>query len=676
MLRTNRLANQTSPYLLQHAANPVDWYPWGDEAFAVARATGKPVLLSIGYSACHWCHVMAHESFEDPDTARLMNDQFVNVKVDREERPDIDRIYQLAQQLVSRQGGGWPLTMFLAPDDQRPFFGGTYFPPVEQHGLPAFRTVLSRVAAYWREQQPALRAQGQALVDTLAQLDGPSGDADSALHDGPLRALRAALEQRFDRVHGGFGPAPKFPHPMLLQRLLRDWRATARSDAPDLQALYMATLTLKRMADGGLHDALGGGFARYSVDERWEIPHFEKMLSDNALLLSVYAEATLATGEPAFAQVSAETADFLLRDFRLAGGAFGTSFDADSEGEEGRFYSWSRPEIEAALGPVDAALFAARFGLADPPNFGPRWVLVARQEIASLAQDGRHGTRDEHELGVRLDGLRERLRAIRASRTPPARDEKILPAWNALAIRGLSDAARTLGRQDYATAACTALDALRKACKPIYLEDHALLLDAVLALATVRLRAADLVFATTLAEALLEKFEDSEHGGFFHTSHDHEALIHRSRTFADDATPNGNAVAIRALLLLGTLLAEPRYLASADRALRAGWSRLAAQPLAHASLATALEAQLHPATVVILRGEDEALHLWHRELQRLYQPSLHVFAVLQDAGELPPAIAAKTHRGKVAAYVCRGLTCQAPVEDLAALLEMLRTMAD
>ncbi len=313
----NRLADATSPYLLQHARNPVDWYPWGQQAFDAARTLHRPILLSIGYSACHWCHVMAHESFEDQATADLMNRLFVNIKVDREERPDIDRIYQIAHQLLTRRGGGWPLTMFLTHDDQRPFFGGTYFPPEPRLGMPDFRTVLSRVAEYYREHETDLRAQCTALVDALASIDAPGpGPGPAHLSDGPLKVLREQLEQRFDRNYGGWSPAPKFPHAGIIERLLRDWHASSDSASPDLNALFMATLTLKRMADGGLYDQLGGGFCRYSVDERWEIPHFEKMLYDNGALLAAYADAASATGEPAFGKVTRETADFLLREMQ------------------------------------------------------------------------------------------------------------------------------------------------------------------------------------------------------------------------------------------------------------------------------------------------------------------------------------------------------------------------
>jgi uncharacterized protein YyaL (SSP411 family) len=682
----NRLADETSPYLLQHATNPVDWFPWGDAAFAQARATGKPVLLSIGYSACHWCHVMAHESFEDPATAAVMNELFVNIKVDREERPDVDRIYQLAHQLLTRRSGGWPLTMFLTHDDQRPFFGGTYFPPVPRHGMPGFPSLLGRVAQYYQGQHAQLRDQTRALVNALADIDAPAPAADQPLTDAPLLLLRTQLEQRFDREHGGFSPAPKFPHAGLIGRLLRDWHASAASPRPDLNALFMATLTLKRMADGGLFDQLGGGFCRYSVDERWEIPHFEKMLYDNGALLSAYADAATATGDDAFARVAAHTADFLLRELRAPGGAFHSSFDADSDGHEGTYYLWTPAQVTAALGNDAAPLFMARHGLDLAPNFEGSWHLRAAREISDLAQGGEFGG-DEVELTLRLDEARARLLQLRGQRTAPARDDKVLTSWNALAIKGLADAARALGRSDLAQAAHTALDWLQQhhwrdgrllatskggdAHLAAYLDDHALLIDAILSLLTVHFSADALHFATRLADALLLRFEDREHGGFYFTAHDHEALIHRSRSFTDDATPSGNAIAASALRKLGWLLGNSDYLAAAERTLRAAWPTLVENPLSQAHMASALEEHLQPHTFVILRGEPGQIRLWQQELQRAWRPGVSVIAISADAEALPPALAGKRPRGAVAAYVCRGSVCAEPEQDLAALLQAL-----
>src|SRR5690349_5579318 len=369
----NRLAKETSPYLQQHAANPVDWHPWGREALELAKSSGKPILLSVGYSACHWCHVMAHESFEDEATAKLMNDLFVNIKVDREERPDLDKIYQFAHQVLTQRGGGWPLTMFLAHDDQKPFFGGTYFPNQPRYGMPAFGTILRRVAEYYREQREELRAQNESLMAVYADLTPEPAGAAVPLTAAPIDGLRQQLAGSFDKRYGGFGDAPKFPHPASIDRLLHHWHASAVTTAPDLQALYMATLTLTRMAEGGLYDQLGGGFARYSVDQFWMIPHFEKMLYDNGALLASYAEAALATGEPLFERITNETGEWLLREMRDESGGFWSAYDADSEGHEGKFYVWSREEAEAALEPLEWRVFSRRFGFDESPNFEGAW---------------------------------------------------------------------------------------------------------------------------------------------------------------------------------------------------------------------------------------------------------------------------------------------------------------
>ena len=378
---TNRLSAETSPYLLQHADNPVDWYPWGDEAFEEAKKTGKPVLLSIGYSACHWCHVMAHESFEDEAIAEVMNRLFVNIKVDREERPDVDKIYQTAHQLLTQRGGGWPLTMFLDGENQRPFFGGTYFPNNARHGLPAFTDLLEKVATFFIEQRDEVRAQSDQLLGVFKQLEPAASDETTELGPAPVQQARDTFAQSFDRDFGGFGSAPKFPQPTTIDRLLRHWRASANETEPDLDALLMATLSLTRMADGGLFDHVGGGFCRYSVDRYWQIPHFEKMLYDNGPLLAMYAQAALATGETSFKDTANATADWMLADMQADNGGFFSSRDADSEGEEGIYYLWTPEQVESLLG-EDYAVFAARFGLDKEANSEGQWHLSVREPIA------------------------------------------------------------------------------------------------------------------------------------------------------------------------------------------------------------------------------------------------------------------------------------------------------
>ena len=662
----NALANETSPYLRQHADNPVDWLPWGAEALARARREDKPILLSVGYAACHWCHVMAHESFENEATARLMNALYVNIKVDREERPDIDRIYQLAQQMLTGRGGGWPLTMFLLPEDQRPFFGGTYFPPESRHGLPAFRDLLTHVAQYHRDHAGELREPATAVVAALERLNETGDAAAAALDATPIARARSQLQRAFDSDWGGFGGAPKFPHPNFVSRLLRDWHATANDEQPDLQALYMATLTLTRMAGGGLFDALGGGFFRYCVDGQWQIPHFEKMLYDNAQLLASYTEAACATGEALFRDVADRTADFLLTELRAPDGGFYSSYDADSEGHEGRYYVWTREQAQSLLSADEYAVLADRHGLDRPANFEGAWHLQGA------------GTQPPDELA---DHARAKLLAARRRRVPPGLDDKRLTSWNALAIRALAIAARGLGRADCAQAAQDGLQFLRRkhwrdgrllatsaggeARGMAFLDDYAFLADAILELCTVRFDAASLDFGRELLDVLLDHFGDAASGGFWFTADDHERLITRSRSFSDDALPSGNGVAALALQRYGYLLGEPRYLAAAERCLRAAASQLARDSLQHATLLGALEEYLQPPEIVILRGAAGDIEPWRRQLAKLYAPRRVVLAVPDDAEGLPPAIAAKPAVAeRVSAYVCRGSVCSAPLHTL------------
>jgi uncharacterized protein len=674
-----RLNAETSPYLREHAGNPVEWWPWGPAALAEAKRLDRPILLSVGYSACHWCHVMARESFADAATARILNARFVSIKVDREERPDLDRIYQIAQQLITHRGGGWPLTMFLAPEDQVPFFGGTYFPNTARHGLPPFTTLLEKVADYYAGHRAEIRAQGARLLEVFATFAGPGTPA--APDARPLARARAALEASFDPESGGFGSAPKFPHPPYLELLLRTWAASAHTEPPDLKALYMATLTLTRMAEGGIFDQVGGGFARYSVDGGWEIPHFEKMLYDNALLLALYAEAARATGEPRFRATALATAGWALAEMRAPEGAFYSSLDADSEGEEGKYYVFARAELEAALPGAEYACLASRFGLDGPPNFeGHAFHLAARRSFEEVASLTGHG--DAQALvAAALAGLKP----LRAARVRPHRDEKILTSWNALMIRALAVSARALEEPAFLAAADEALAALRRvlwseghlyatykdgrAQVPGFLDDHAFLADALLALLECRYEPRDLADAIRLAEGLLARFAD-ERGGFWFTADDAERLMHRPKSYADDAIPAGNGIAARVLLRLGTLLAEPRYLEAAERTIAAAGSALAEHPEGHATLLGALDELLNGLESVVIRGAEASA--WSAALAKLYSPRRFVIAIPEDAGGLPAALAGKQVPGATAAFICRGTSCEAPVRSLSALLTRLR----
>jgi uncharacterized protein YyaL (SSP411 family) len=666
----NHLAAETSPYLLQHAENPVDWHPWGDAALALARSSGKPILLSIGYSACHWCHVMAHESFEDPGIAALMNEHFVNIKVDREERPDLDQIYQAAHALLARRSGGWPLTMFLTPAGE-PFYGGTYFPKEGRYGLPGFRDLLPRVAQAYREQGPAIAEQNARLREALQALE-PEPPSGGTLPQGASAAALAALEQSFDPVHGGFGGAPKFPHPTDLEFCLR---MGVRTNDP--KALAVVRTTLARMAEGGIHDQLGGGFCRYSVDAEWTIPHFEKMLYDNGPLLGLYADAARATGDAAFAAVAHGIVGWLTGVMRAPDGAFYSSEDADSEGEEGKFYVWTPDEARALLSADDYAVAARHFGLDGPPNFeGHAWHLRVVRPLADVARELGLSQADAE---ARLARAKSALLTARAKRVRPGRDDKILTSWNALAIAGLARAARALDVPEWADLATAAADALRAsvwrsgrllatrkdahAHLNAYLDDYAFLLAALLELMQTRFRVADLDWARALAETLLAQFEDRAHGGFFFTSHDHETLIHRQKPGHDGATPSGNGVAAQALIALGHLAAEPRYVEAGERAVRAFADGLAQSPAGFATLLGALDDVLAPPSAVLLAGDAAVCAQWHRALERTLRPAVRVFDV---AGAALPAALAKgpaPPTGAVA-WVCHGTHCLPPLADL------------
>jgi uncharacterized protein len=675
-MRRNHLAEETSPYLKQHADNPVDWYPWGEAALTKAASENKPILLSIGYSACHWCHVMAHESFEDAATAALMNELFVNIKVDREERPDLDKIYQIAQQMLTHGSGGWPLTMFLSPRDQQPFFGGTYFPKEPRFGMPAFQDLLLRVAQYFREQGAEIAVQTEQLQAALASLT-PQSQPGVTLDASPLSAARAALERTFDPEFGGFTGAPKFPHPNSIERCLRHWYASSSSPSPDLKSLYMGSLTLTRMAQGGIFDQLGGGFARYSVDGSWMIPHFEKMLYDNAQLLCEYARACLATGEALFARVANETADWTLRDMHSPQGGFYSSLDADSQGIEGKFYVWNQAEVQALLTAAEYAAITPYFGLNREANFEGEWHLHTHESVEAIAERLSEPAAAVQSL---IESARTKMLEARNLRVWPARDEKILTAWNALMIKGLALASRVLRRPDLADAAFAAVDFLRhhlwrdgrllatykdgRAHLPAYLDDYAFLTDALLELLQTRWRSSDLAFAQQLAGVLLEQFQDSLAGGFFFTAQEHEALILRSKSYADDSLPSGNGVAASVLGRLGVLLGETSYLDAAERTLRAAWPAIQDYPQAHMSLINSLEDLLSPLQVFIIRGDAAAATQWAADLGVLYAPSRMIFAIPSDAPDLPPALAAKSAAGGTVAYLCTGMTCSAPLTSL------------
>jgi uncharacterized protein YyaL (SSP411 family) len=675
----NRLAKETSPYLQQHADNPVDWYAWGEEALGEAKRTGKPILLSVGYSACHWCHVMAHESFEDPQIAKVMNDNFVNIKVDREERPDIDQIYQLAQAMITQRNGGWPLTMFLTPD-QLPFFGGTYFPNAPRYGMPAFPELLKRVRQFYDENPDEIREQGRQLAAALERMAPRAGARTTEFSAEPLDEAAAYLGEAFDKRHGGFSGAPKFPHPDTIELLLR--RFASRGDRA---ALDNALFTLRAMARGGIYDQVGGGFARYSIDAEWAIPHFEKMLYDNGWLIRLYADAWAITREPLFEKVVIDTAAWAMREMQAPQGGYYSSLDADSEGEEGKFYVWTVDEVAKLLTPEEFEVASAVFGLDRPPNFeNEYWHLVIARPLAEVA--GALGM-NEGAAEVLLDSAREKLRIAREKRVRPGRDEKILTSWNALMIGGMAHAARIFGRDDWLTSARAALGFIRgtmwkdgkllatakdgTAHLDAYLDDHAYLVAALLEVLQADFDARDLAWAEELGRVLLDQFFDPQEGGFFFTSHGHERLIQRPKPGPDNATPSGNAVAAFALNRLSFLTGEMRFSEASARTISLFAPQVERQPAAFGTLLAALEEQLKPPRTVIVTGPREAFGPWHALLDSAYLPTTIVVFIHSDLDPLPAPLA-KPVEDVVRAYVCEGATCLAPIDTPDRLRQQLQ----
>ena len=677
----NALADETSPYLLQHAHNPVKWYPWSEATLARAKEEGKPILLSIGYSACHWCHVMAHESFEDEETAALMNCEFINIKVDREERPDIDKIYQTAQQLLTGRTGGWPLTMFLMPEDQTPFFGGTYFPPQPRHGLPGFKSLLTRVAQVWQEDRPALTEQNGAFLQALAQTQEPQASGpDPVLDSGPVRRCVELLARAFDAREGGFGGAPKFPHPVNIELLLGHHALTGDAGARD-----MALLTLEKMAQGGIYDQIGGGFCRYSVDALWRIPHFEKMLYDNGPLLGLYAQAWRSSGRELFRRTAIGAAHWVMREMQDRDGGYYSSLDADSEGEEGKFYTWEPGEAHRLLSKVEFNDFVQYSGLDRPDNFEGRWHLYVAHTAQAIAdQSGRN----PDEVTQNLDRAREKLFREREGRVRPGRDDKVLTSWNALMLKGMSSAARHLQEPDCYQSALRCLDFIHanlwdgkrlaatykdgRARLNAYLDDYAFLIDAIIHLLACKWSSHWLEFAMQLADTLLEQFFDEGQGGFFFTSHDHETLLQRRKDFGDDSLPAGNGVAALSLLLLGHLTGRQDYLDAAAQTLKCAWGLLQRAPHAGAAMLTALMEHNNPRQVIILRGKEETLTAWQQQLEPLLGLRALLFAIPSAATNLPDLLEQKQTDQAATAFICTGFTCLEPISDLGELQGVLR----
>jgi len=689
-VRANRLAAESSPYLRQHQHNPVDWYPWGDEALERARREDKPILLSIGYSACHWCHVMERESFENPATAALMNASFVSVKVDREERPDLDTIYMNAVQMLTGSGG-WPLTVFLTPDGE-PFYGGTYFPPDDRYGRPGFPRVLESLARAWRDSREEVARSTQQLMAGLDRLSRFEPKPEAVHPDTVARGAERLL-QHCDPDHGGIGGAPKFPNVPAFALLLRRWRATGRAELLDV-----VTRALTSMARGGIHDQLGGGFHRYSVDAQWLVPHFEKMLYDNVQLVPLYLDAFLATGDPLYRDVARRTLDYLQREMTHPEGGLYSSQDADTEGEEGKTYLWRIEEIRQLLDPETAEIVCRYYQVDEVGNFAEPGHSDRKSILhVALTRDelGRLFRRDPSDTDAVLERGRHALLAARNQRPQPGLDDKILTSWNALAIRAFARGAAVLDDRHLLDAAVRVADFLDAhltradgrllrtwkdgvARHPAYLDDHAFLATACLDLFAATGNVRHLATARRLAEILLRDFADDEAGGFFFTARGHERLVDRPKVLFDGSLPSGNAVAIEALLRLADLDDDPGMRAAAERALHLFGAQMEKQPFGTAYLLGVLDDFVRGPVDVVIAGPRSApeTRALERAAHAVYLPNATVFiadpSVAAEAAS-PIVLRDKTPiDGHAAAYVCRGFACSAPVTDPAELERLLR----
>jgi len=684
----NQLADTLSPYLLQHAENPVDWYPWGDAALAKAREEEKPIFLSIGYSACHWCHVMERESFENNEIAAFLNEHFVSIKVDREERPDLDHIYMTAVQMLTGHGG-WPMSVFLTPEG-KPFYGGTYWPPESRGGMPGFRQVLAAVLDAWQNRRDAAFQQAQVLTERIGETmsGGASPSVSAAVptreHGNELHALLENAERKyrglFDYTNGGFGGAPKFPHPMDLSVLLRIWRRE-RTKA----TLKMVRLTLDKMADGGIYDHLAGGFSRYSVDARWLVPHFEKMLYDNALLSGAYLDGYLATGEERYGRVARETIDYVLDYMTDEAGGFHSSEDADSEGEEGKFYVWSLAEVTEVLGPERAERFSHVYDVTEAGNFetGGKNILNLPKSIDQCAElKGWDAT----ELAAELAQSRAELLEVRNRRVRPGKDDKVLVSWNGLTIDSIARAAAVFDEPRFLTAAERAADFILQNMRrddgrllhtwrcgvanlDAYLDDYACLANALISLYEASFEERWITTAVELMEAVLAHFRDEEGGGFYFTADDHEQLLVRSKDFYESSVPSGNAMAATTLLRLGRLCGRSDFLTAAQDTLAAGAGVMETSPVAAGQLLCALDTYLGPMSEIVILGdaEEEETAEVITNLRSRYLPNRVVAcrpqAEVEDGSpELDPIFTGRFSQGEPpTVYVCEKFTCLEPV---------------
>ena len=662
----NKLENEKSLYLQQHANNPVNWYPWSQEAFNLARKNDKPVILSIGYSACHWCHVMAHESFEDIETAELMNKYFINIKVDKEERPDLDKVYQMSQTIITGKTGGWPLTVFMSPD-KFPFFAGTYFPNEQKYGLPSFKDILKRVNEFYKTQKKDIEAQNITISEIFENLSKKT-DQGNVINDDLINKTKLDLLGSIDRVHGGFGSAPKFPQTYSLSFLI------SSIDKDDADNLNNISHTLERMCLGGIFDQLEGGFFRYSVDELWMIPHFEKMLYDNGPLITLLSQAYRVTSNPIFLKRIKQTSNWLINKMQDKNGGFYSTIDADSEHVEGKYYVWDKKELKSILDSEEFEIIEKIYFVDNRPNFEGKYHFHITKEAKN------NFLKNER----KIDDINEKLMMVRNKRIAPNIDKKILVSWNSLAIIGLINAYKLTGDIRFLKASSDCFHFIKnnlwkngelfacfnnEPCFKGYLDDYAFLLKSVLELLKVEWNSQDFYFSKELADVIIKDFQNHENGGFYFTSNNHEELIYRPQTYMDESLPAGNSIAIDSLLELGYLEGNKEYIDAAQRAIVSASDSIQRSNTSHASLLMASMDSIIPKKIIIIRCPNNDIEGYKEKLFSLEE--VNYYFVDSEAVDVPKELSLKKPMGKFTAYICEGFKCLAPIDSFKQLLKEL-----
>lgn len=667
----NHLVSETSPYLKMHAENPVDWFPWGEEALEKARAENKPILLSIGYTACHWCHVMAHESFEDEATAQLMNKYFVNIKVDREERPDLDKIYQLSAQLLTRQVGGWPLTVFLMPNKQIPFFAGTYFPPIQRGNYPAFKEVLLYVHSIFEQNKEQLEQQNISFEGIIKELEEQSQVTSESVNVAPVHEGLRLLRGTYDSVNGGFNGAPKFPMPTALQL----FHLSQMSGDENSKKILMHSL--QKMSEGGIYDQIGNGFFRYTVDEKWQIPHFEKMLYDNAQLLTLFTEVYAHNQEEnsSLKKVIRGTADWILREMQSKEGAFYSTLAADTEGKEGKFYVWTKEEVKDLLSDEEYEIIEILYGLNQYPNFQHTWHFRITTSLEDVSKQLKKTIPD---ISEKIDSANTKIFNKREKRVSPERDEKIIVSWNGLTIKALALAGLYLDENKYIESADQAINFIFKnlwinnqlysiykdglASKNANLDDYVFLIEGIFNFLQTKWSNEYFTFMQQLVAYVIEHFEDKETGGFYFTSKNHEKLIYRLKQYTDESLPSSNAVVTKLLSQIGYLLGDNAMLSTSERSLKNAFPHLQKYPDAYCSFLASLAFYFDPSQIIIVRGNKKELDLWKKIYRKYYHPNRWCF--FEELIDLPSPLNIKKPQGDIVAYFCKGSECKEPIKKI------------